>query len=426
MWRCALSNGDDVARAALGRAFHETHSRLVAALVRRFGAAQLDLALNAVQEAMVRALERWPREGVPEQIEGWLLRVAHNQAIDTLRSQARRAARDAAYEPGQDANDLENAPSRVDDELALMFLCCHPALPAAAQVTLTLKVASGFTVAQIASAFLTDARTVAQRIVRAKQRLRDEKAVFVVPDEGAIAARVGPILDALYLVFNEGHSPSDGEAAVSDAFCNEALRITRLLTASARSATPSAEALHALLCFQASRTSARQADDGGLLLLPEQDRARWDSALVYEAFTHLGRAARGDTLSRFHLEAGIAACHAMATTYASTDWPRIVSLYDALRGCAPSPIVEVNRAVAIAMTDGPLAGIDALDAIPERDLVARYPFALAAYAELHASLGHIEEARAYLVRALAHQPAKAQQMLLTRKLNVCRELERGK
>ncbi|MET0594219.1 MAG: DUF6596 domain-containing protein, partial [Polyangiaceae bacterium] len=181
-------------------------------------------------------------------------------------------------------------------------------------------------------------------------------------------------------------------------------------------ATPTAEALLSLLAFQASRTAARQADDGSLLLLPEQDRSRWDRDLIEEGFVHLDRGSEGDTLSRFHLEAGIAACHAAAPTFQATDWVRIVELYDLLRERTPSPIVEVNRAVAVAMVSGAVAGLDELDAIPERDLMARYPYALAAYGELHASLGHVEEAKSYFNRALACQPVEAQRAVLERKL----------
>jgi RNA polymerase sigma-70 factor (ECF subfamily) len=190
----------------------------------------------------------------------------------------------------------------------------------------------------------------------------------------------------------------------------------RLLAELPCGAPPAAEALRALLCFQAAKAGARIADDGSLLLLHEQDRARWDSALVSEGFEYLGRAARGDQLSRFHLEAGIAACHAAAPNYQMTDWPQVVLLYDALRAVARSPIVEVNRAVAVAMASGAMAGIDELDAIPERELLRRYPYALAAYADLYVSLGRFAEARDYLGRALKHQSSRAQRGLLERKL----------
>jgi RNA polymerase sigma-70 factor, ECF subfamily len=366
-----------------------------------------------VQEATVRALERWTQVGVPERADGWLLRVAHNAAVDAIRREERLASLPDESGDGQ-AGD-EPAPA-VDDELCLMFLCCHPALSRAAQVALTLKIACGFTTQQIALAFLTEDKTLAQRIARAKQRLRQEGARFELPGADELPARLEPILDVLYLVFNEGYAPTDGEDAIKDDLCSEALRLSRVLTDLPPTATPAAEAERALFCFQASRAPARRADDGSLLLLPEQDRTRWDAALMEEGFELLARAARGDELSRFHLEAGIAACHAAATGYHAADWAKIVYLYDVLRARAPSPVVEVNRAVAVAMLSGALAGLDELDAIPERDLIGRYPYALAAYAELHTSLGQIEQARAYLARALEHQPSRLQRKLLERKL----------
>jgi RNA polymerase sigma-70 factor (ECF subfamily) len=216
-------------------------------------------------------------------------------------------------------------------------------------------------------------------------------------------------------VFSEGYNPTDDDAALDAGLCNEALRLVRLLTEAERTGVPSAFALRALLCFHASRVPARLADDGSLLLTAEQDRARWDGVLMAEGFQCLEAAGTGTELSRFHLEAAIAACHATASSYAATDWPRIVELYDMLRERAPSLVVDVNRALAVAMRSGARAGLDELDAIPEREVLLRYPYALAAYADLHASLGNLEEARGYLDRALEHQSSAAQRALLRRK-----------
>jgi predicted RNA polymerase sigma factor len=316
---------------------------------------------------------------------------------------------DAAYDPPVDPP----VPER-DDELRLIFLCCDPALGRAAQLALVLNVAFGLSAHQIAVAFVSDERTVAQRIVRGKQRLREAGVLFDIPEAIALPGRLGPILDVLYIVFSEGYNPTD-DAVFDAGLCTEALRLVRLLTETPQTAVPAAFALRALLCFHASRLPARLADDGGLLLMPEQDRARWDASLLSEAFWCLNDAGSGSEVTRFHLEAAIAACHAMGSSYATTDWLRIVDLYDMLRAQAPSLVIDVNRALAIAMRSGARIGLDELDAIPEREILARYPYALAAYADLHASLGHLDEVRAYLDRALQHQAAPAQLALLRRK-----------
>jgi len=382
----------------------------MAALTRRFGVQRFALIENAVQEAYVRALERWPHEGPPDEPERWLVRVAHNAMVDALRRDPPMEPLDAGHDAPADPPSLDS-----DDELRLMFLCCDEVLTRAAQIALVLNVAFGLNARQIANAFVSDERTVAQRIVRAKQRLRDEGVRFDMPEGVALPPRLAAILDVLYVVFSEGYNPTEDDAALDAGLCNEALRLVRLLTEAKQTAVAPAFALRALLCFHASRVPGRLADDGSLLIMPEQDRARWDGALMAEGFACLDLAGSGAEVSRFHVEAAIAACHAMGSTYATTDWARIVELYDMLRKIAPSLVVDVNRALAIAMHSGARAGLDELDAIPEREVLGRYPYALAAYADLHASLGNLEEARRYLERALEHQSSPAQQALLRRK-----------
>lgn len=363
-----------------------------------------------MQDAYVRALQHWPVEGTPDAPERWLARVAHNAMVDSLRRDARTDPLD-----GDHRLTAEGPSFDADDEIRLMFLCCDPVLPRAAQIALVLNVAFGLTARQIAAAFLSDERTVAQRIVRAKQRLRDAGIAFEVPDAASRPTRLDAVLDVLYVVFSEGFVPTDDVAPFDATLCHEALRLVRLVSESAQTSSPRTYALRALMCLHASRLPARLGVDGGLLLMPEQDRARWDHALIDEGFTCLSAAASGDELSRFHIEAAIAACHATATTYVNADWPRIVALYDALRERWPSLVVDVNRALAVAMRSGARAGLDELDAIPEREVLGRYPYALAAYADLHASLGNLDEACAYLDRALEHQASPAQSALLRRK-----------
>jgi RNA polymerase sigma-70 factor (ECF subfamily) len=382
---------------------------VVAALTRRFGPRRLEDVENAAQEAYLRALERWRDGAIPASPERWLVQVAHHALVDALRRARRLEAVDEADAP------VEPPTLEVDDELRLLFLCCHPVLPRAAQVALTLHVACGLSARQIARAFLCDERTLAQRLVRARARLREEGPRFELPDDPVLPARLEQVLEVLYLSFTEGYHPTEGDEAMDPAICGEALRLLRLLTGSPRTATPSAFALRALCCLHLARAPARLADDGSLLLLPEQDRARWDGALVAEGMAALARAGQGRALTRYHVEAGIAACHAAAPAWASTDWPRILELYDALRELAPSLVVDVSRAFAVAMVRGARAGLDELDAIPEREVLARYPWALATYADLHASLGELDQARRYLDLALAQQSAPAQQALLRRK-----------
>jgi RNA polymerase sigma-70 factor (ECF subfamily) len=395
---------------AIERGFRAAHGRLIAALIRRFGVDQLALIESAVQDAGLRALERWSAEGEGATLEGWLLRVAHNGVVDALRRERRNVPLSE-----QHAGVAEPLAPQLDDELCLIFLSCHPALPRAAQIALTLRVGYGFSTAQIARAFLTDERAIAQRIVRAKQRLREEGTQFELPESDEVPSRLRPILDVLYQVFTEGYATTDSEAGIDDALCNESLRLIRLLTDDERWTSPAAEALRALFCFHIARAQARTAEDGSLVLLHEQDRARWDPELIAEGFVFLARSARGQEVSRFHLEAGIAGSHAKAANYASTDWAEIVAFYDVLRETSPSPVVDVNRALAVAMHSGAVAGLDELDAIPERELLARYPYALATYAELHASLGHLAEARNFLDRALDQQTSPPERALLRRK-----------
>ncbi|HWO10621.1 MAG TPA: DUF6596 domain-containing protein, partial [Polyangiaceae bacterium] len=300
-----MSLGADARRAALATAFRAAQGRVVAALLRRFGVAELSRIESAVQEAGLRALERWngAEGGGPADaaLEGWLVRVAHNVLVDELRNAWRHAP--LSERPDDSAAPPEPA---LDDELCSIFLCCHPELPRAAQIALTLRIVYGFETAQIARAFLSDERSVAQRIVRAKQRLREAGTRFELPEQGEIAARLAPILDVLYQLFTEGYAATAADTGTDEALCAESLRLARLLTDDARWASPSGEALRALFCFHLARSATRHADDGSLLLLHEQDRARWEPALLEEGFTHLGRSARGDEVSRFHLEAGIA------------------------------------------------------------------------------------------------------------------------
>src|SRR5262249_29457931 len=269
--------------------------RLTAALIRRFGLQQLPTIENAVQDAGLRAVERWRDESSDANFEGWLLRVAHNRVVDILRSERKFVPLE-----GHEAERLDLPTAEVDDELRLVFLCCHPALTRAAQIALTLRVAFGFETEQIARAFLSDERSIAQRIVRAKQRLREAHVQFDIPGADEIPGRLDATLDVLYQLFTEGYATTSGESGIDDEICSDSLRLVRLLTDDLKWATPNGEALRALFCFHVARAAARRAGDGSLALLHEQDRSKWDAHVLTEAFQCLCRSARGTTMSRFH------------------------------------------------------------------------------------------------------------------------------
>jgi RNA polymerase sigma-70 factor (ECF subfamily) len=386
----------------------------VAALTQRFGADQLELIESCLHEAQLRGRERWASGELPPYAGSWIVRLAHDLALAELRRQQRHddsGVFDASLlRDEQDELPVELA-TDLDDELQLVLLCCHPALGREASVALTLALDCGFSAQQIAQAFSTSEEIIAQRLTSAKQCLREAGASLERSPADALPA----LLEVLWLLFDQGYSPSDGSAAIKGELCREALRLSRTLAQMPWAATPASHALHALLCLQASRSPARLGEDGSLRPLAEQDRKRWEGGLIAEGFESLTRAADGVELSRFQLEAGIAACHAAAPSYPATDWAQLVFLYDELRRIHPSPMVEIERAVAIAMQGGAQAGLDELDAIPERSLIESYPQALSAYAELHSSLGHLDQARAYLDRALARPGSQAERLFLQRK-----------
>jgi RNA polymerase sigma-70 factor (ECF subfamily) len=379
--------------------FRRISGRLVAALVRGLGPRHLDLAEAAVQDAFLQALRTWPLTGVPDRPDAWLYRTARNRALDALRRSARFAVRaeDVARELEAAAPRAEEARFRgelVDDALRLMFLCCHPALSPASRVALTLKVAAGFSTREIARAFLADERSIAQRIVRAKRQLRDARAPFEVPGPAEIAARLDDVLDVLYLVFGEGYRPHAGEADVRRDLVEEAIRLVRLLLEHPAGCEPRVEALLALMLFQASRLGARLDAGGALLPLEEQDRALWDGARIDEGLARLARAGRGREASDFHLLAGIAACHATSTDVSSTDWARIVELYDDLVDRGSGDLVRLNRAVAVSYRDGPEAGLCLVEELARSPAVAGYPRLPAVRADLLRRAGRETEAAA--------------------------------
>lgn len=384
--------------------FRRQAGRMVAALVRTFGPEQLDLAEELVQEALVKALQRWPFHGVPDDPAAWLVRVARNLALDRLRREARlrdsvlpRALADWSEARGDPDPTLEG--EHPDDTLRLIFMCCHPELPRDARVALTLKAVCGFGVDEIARAFLASPATVAQRLVRAKQALRQRRLPFELPSPAELAARLDSVLEVLYLLFNEGYSAHAGEDLVRADLCHEALRLGDGLLGSPRTDAPVVHALQALMLFQASRLPAR-AGSPLPVRLHEQDRALWDRGLIARAFAHLERGATGPRLTAYHVQAAIAAEHARAPSEAETDWPAILRGYDLLSELAPSPVVTLNRAVAVARCHGPAAGLRALDAAAQHPSLRGYALLFAVRAELRRECGDAAGARSDYARAL--------------------------
>lgn len=370
--------------------FRREAGRMVAGLTRIFGPAHLDLAEDVVQEALLQALRTWPFRGVPDNPAGWLVQVAKNRALDALRRNASLAGKEEDIRAWAAARHQEE--TEMDDQLRLIFICCQSAVPPEARVALTLKTVGGFGVPEIARAFLAKEATVAQRLVRAKHRLQQAKPPFEVPPPRELPAALDSVLEVLYAMFNEGYSTHRGEEVVRRDICHEAIRLARLVTRHPALDTPKAHALAALLHLQGARLGSRVDSEGNLLLLSEQDRSTWDRGLIAEGFRHLDRSARGDELSVYHLEAGIAAGHIGE----QTDWPEILRLYDLLLELKPSPVVALNRAVALAMVEGPEAGLAALAPIRLDD----YYLLPATEGELQARAGHPHRAAEAFYRAL--------------------------
>ncbi|QXH34543.1 RNA polymerase sigma factor [Pseudomonas muyukensis] len=373
--------------------------RILATLIRLLG--DFDLAEEAMHDAFFIAVERWQRDGIPDNPRAWLVSAGRFKAIDALRRRARfdRSQADLIMLLEGQAQDPGEEQLLADDRLRLIFTCCHPALAADAQVPLTLREVCDLTTEQIAHAFLQSPATIAQRIVRAKAKIREAKIPYQVPERAELPERLETVLRVIYLVFNEGYSASSGDAVTTGELMDEAIRLGRLVA----QLLPDAEVLGllALMLLQASRQQARSDASGELVLLDEQDRRLWDRAQIDEGCQLLQQALRSRQIGPYSLQAAIAAVHAEAPSAEATDWHEIVGLYEVLQRHWPSPVVELNRAAALARRDGAQAGLQAVEAILARGELGDYHLAHAARAELHRQLGNLEQARAAWQQALA-------------------------
>ena len=399
---------------------YRTHSRAVlATLIRLLG--DFDLAEEAVHEAFRAALEQWPSDGVPQNPRAWLISAGRFKAIDQIRRLARFESFDdeahdvASNEVPIESRLAETADGKLeDDRLRLIFTCCHPALAPDAQVSLTLREVCGLTTEEIAAAFLTPAPTIAQRIVRAKAKIRDAHIPYEVPAAAELPDRLDTVLRTIYLVFNEGYAASSGTSLTRHDLSGEAIRLGRLLVDLLRE--PEAMGLLALMLLHDSRRATRTSPSGELVLLDEQDRSQWDRAQIEEgAAWSKPHSPRGASVP-YAIQAAIAAVHAQAPSPAETDWREIVGLYDVLLDLEPSPVIELNRAVAVAMRDGPAAGLALVDALLERGELSDYRLAHAARADLLRRLGNFDEARVAYEKALRLTRQEAEQRFLQRRL----------
>jgi RNA polymerase sigma-70 factor (ECF subfamily) len=391
----------------------DSTSRLVAALARRLGAGRIAIAEDAVQHALLQALLSWPFKGVPDNPAAWLAVVAKNRALDLLRHEARNVALDDEafpIEPQLPASDGHFDRELSDDELALLFAVCHPALSPEMRVTFALKAVCGLTVPQIASGLLSEPTAIAQRLVRARKQLETAGVAIEAPPPEALPERAESVRTALYLMFNEGYSASSGEALVQPEFCVEAVRLARALAQHPVTAGPASDALAALLALTAARLATRVGPDGVAQLLEDQPRDRWDGGLITLGLSHLERSAHGTELTVWHLRAEIAALHATAPSAADTDWRRIVTIYDHLLDRDPSPITRLARAIAVGRAEGPAAGLAALPAVEGN------PYGEAARGVFLAELGRHDEARRHFRAALALARTAPERRLMERRL----------
>jgi RNA polymerase sigma-70 factor (ECF subfamily) len=397
---------------------------MVAHLARLLGPAHLDLAEETVQEAMLRALQTWPYQGVPENAAAWLFRVAHNVAIDAVRrnqalgekteaivTELARSAIAVPHDP-----DIEE--QLRDDELRMIFMCCHPEVSRDASVALSLKTVGGFSVREIARAFLADDTAIAQRLVRAKRQIRDQRLTLDMPRGSELIRRLDSVLEVLYFMFNEGYAAHEGGDLIRQDLCLEALRLG-CLVASSSIAEPRVHALVALMALEAARLPARVDQAGDLVLLEDQDRGRWDPQLIALGFHHFDRSMAGGEVSEYHAQAAIAATHARAGNPLSIDWPVILDLYDQLLALNASPVIALNRAVAVEKVHGPAKALAAIEPLAGDPKLRGYYLLLAVRGHLLAKLGRPAEAAACYRAALECPCSEPERRFLSRKLAHC-------
>jgi RNA polymerase sigma-70 factor (ECF subfamily) len=400
-----------LSQADIARIFRAEYGRAVAVLTRSFG--DIDTAEEAVQDAFAAAIERWPTEGPPPSPAGWIITTARNRAIDRLRKDGSRHDRHEQALFLQENEPSDEDQTVHDDRLRLIFTCCHPSLATTAQVALTLRLLGGLTTAEIAKAFLIPEVTLAQRLVRAKGKIRDAGIPYRIPEASELPARLAPVLAVLYLIFNEGYAATSGTELTRGDLCTEAIRLTRVLLSELPD-EPEVQGLLALMLLTDARRSARVSSDGQMVLLRDQDRTNWDPVATLEGLRLVQRCLRLNRPGPYQIQAAINASHALASSTADTDWPQIVRLYDQLLAMQPTPVVAMNRAVAVAEVDGPQTALHLIDALAA-DLDRFYLFH-AIRADLQRRLGLDEQAAASYSNAIDRCENDAEREFLKRRL----------
>jgi RNA polymerase sigma factor (sigma-70 family) len=405
--------------------FRHEGTKMVAILTRIFGIEHLNLAEDVVQEALARALQTWPFYGVPKNPSAWIMRASRNLALDVVRRRKvfqnkqseiiRLMDRDGATPDEAIFSEDEIS----DDRLRLIFVCCHPAIPAEAQVALALKTLCGFSVGEIGHAFLTTESAIAKRLTRAKQKIHQARIPFEIPAGGELEQRLDNVLQSLYLLFNEGYKASSGENLVREELCEEAIRLAELLVAHPAGDQPKTHALLALMLLNAARNPTRMDSQGNLLRLQEQDRTRWNKSMIARGMFHFAQSATGNELSEYHVQAGITACHCAAKDYESTDWQKILSLYDRLIKFDQSPVAALNRAVAIANIRGPQAGLRAVRAVRDINKLSSYYLLYAVLGEFEMRSGNLQAAAEQFRRSFELAETKSERAFLLKRLQHC-------
>jgi RNA polymerase sigma factor (sigma-70 family) len=391
----------------------------MSALLRQFGTERIDSLESATQEAFIKAIQLWPLKGRPENPLNWLIKVAHNAALDEMRDSKRNVPITNELDLGVSEERKYFLPNELnDDELRMFFLCCHPVLSIESQVAFLLKTACGFSVTEIARAFLTKEETIAQRLVRAKQKLREEQIEFGLPPANELSNRLDPVAMSLYLLFNEGYGASEGENLVRDELCDEAIHLTRELIRHPLGQDSKIYALMALMLFHRARINTRTDSLGNILLLRDQDRNLWDRKLIMEAAKFLALSMKEDRMSKYHLEAGIAAGHALAPSWEETNWSQILSYYELLEKISPSPVVTLNRIAVHLAKDGPERALQGLTMFEKSFKDLEYYMYPSIAAEIHFQLGDKNKAKVFFSSALKLARTKSERTFLEKKLRL--------